>query len=182
MKKLIVFLVVVILLTIPSGIVLGQDTCPTDNGWSCFKLEGIDTVGLYFIVEQEYPVQKVWINGTLFEKDTKKDECFFISGLGTVRVEILSNCGTIVEIGEYFIAPATVTPTNTATPIATATYVATATPIATAIYVATTTSTVPTTETIPATNPIVLLIVGLSFLALAAIIIIALIVRKNAKH
>lgn len=189
MKKFIFFLFFVILLIIPSGIVLGQnDACPTDIGWYCSKIpDGVSTEGLVLIAEYDFPIQKVWIDGFFFENDSKKEDCFFVTGLGTKRVEVLSNCSSIREMGEYVPSKPTATPVVTTTPTNTATSVATAT-----VYVTSTPRDSFATElpvvtqepinTIPATNPIVLLIVGLSFLALAAIIIIALIVRKNAKH
>lgn len=188
MKK-VIFLIVAIMLLVPSGIVSAQDNCPSNEGWICETLpEGSSVVGEYLIVQDlknNLPIQAIWINGILYEEDTtEEDPRFFISGLGTTRVEILQK-NKITKIGVYIPGYPTATPVATATPTITSiptntvTPIPTATAIETAIPVATPTSVATTTETLSATKPTTILVAGILFLALGAITIIALIVRKK---
>lgn len=131
MKKLVVALIAIVLMFFltPMGVsaVFADSGCPTSQGWKCVNLDGSpSTLGVYIILENKGGViSQVFINGKIYTAPGEKTDCFYLEGIGTVRVNILSNCEGIRDLG-WYIQPedaATSVPvvTSTSVPVATAT-------------------------------------------------------------
>lgn len=180
MKKSLVFLIVIIVLLIPSGIVFAQDNCPDGDGWTCKKVkEGFSTVGVFIVQTSDFPIVAIWIDGTVYEENTAEG-CFYIRNLGTKEISVFSACESIKWFSLYAPIPITAT-----VAIITPTSTATVTPSNTAHPITSTPEITKTSTTVPiinngnnATNPVTLFIV-VAFAIAAIIILVALLTRKK---
>lgn len=181
MKKIFAVLAIalVVFLT-PIGVntVFADSDCPTSQGWKCVELgsDSPSTLGTYIILENKGGIiSQIFINGKIYTEGGKKTDCFYLEGLGTVRVNILSNCESIQTLGWYIqpeesatsvpVATLTVTSAVVTTSVVTSTPVVTSTtPVIKATSVATATPVVTKSMYVYWVIPIVIALIVIAFL------------------
>ena len=157
MKRMFTAVFVILVALLATKPVFAQDGAPTGDGWDCFSFsENEPTNGLVLILEEEYPITQLWIDGVFYQTDIPEDKaaCFVIEGLGTNTVRVKSLCGDIKDMCQYIAQP---TPVATSTPAATATQSVTATALSTPTTMPTRTSLTDqssVTPTLPSSAPI----------------------------
>jgi len=168
--------------------VFADSDCPSTQGWKCVELDGSpSTLGVYIILENKGGIiSQVFINGKIYTSPGEKTDDFYLEGIGTERVNILSNKESIEILGWYIQPEETATsvpPVETAMSVPIATLTVTSAVVTTSVVTSTPIVTSTTTPAIKLT-PVVTKLMYLYWVIPIGItmIVIAFLFYRKKKH